>query len=119
MPHTIRVSLPGYNALTDTDPNHYALIADDVDGDENILIKEKMRGIENVNNGATDTINHGLGYPPFVLAYARVTGIDVYLYGSSIYNTEYMYTDSTNVYFHNSGGSAIDFRYYIFYDNVD
>ena len=68
MTQTIRVSLPGFNAGTDTNIDHYSVYSDS----DNILIKEKTRGTVNVANGATGTVAHGLGYIPFVSVVHRI-----------------------------------------------
>src|ERR1035437_2674702 len=73
MGNSIRVSLPGYDAITDTNLDHYALYADQ----DNILIKEFTRGSAAIPYGtAPYTIPHNLGYVPFYQVYCNnfVTG---------------------------------------------
>lgn len=65
MGQVIRVSLPGFNALTETDINNYALYSDS----DNILLKEQSRG----TLSAGGSVNHNLGYIPFYLVYGSVS----------------------------------------------
>lgn len=108
MTMTMRVSLPGYNALTDTDPDHYALYADA----DWVLIKEERRGAINITSGSTTTITHNLGYVPFFAVYA-----DVYqVLGYNLYNPYKAYVTTTTLVMSNTSASTATFRYYIFYD---
>ena len=110
---TIRVSLPRYNALTDTNPDHFALNADEDD----ILIKEKSRGTIYVPNGTTSTIKHGLNHIPFVLSFAEVSaGRWIYVAGDSSDYDVYMELNTTNLILGNGTGATVKFKYYIFYD---
>jgi len=80
MTYTIRVSLPEKNALTDSDIDNYALYADE----DNVLIKEHLRGNTSIAATSTGTINHNLGYIPLVFVYAEVSaGRWVYVIGGS------------------------------------
>lgn len=68
--HLMRITKDGYNALTDTDINHYSFLSGyptlkyDISGSQNITI---------VGDGtikiSTITISHGLGYVPFFIVY--------------------------------------------------
>lgn len=114
MSFTMRVSLPGYNALTDSNRDHYALYADE----DNILIKEFERGTVSINSPAVGTITHDLGYVPMVNAFIyNGTGYS-YLYGRSAYNSFQMRADDTNLYIINTSGATREGRYYIFHDEV-
>lgn len=117
MPNQVfKVALPGYNAQTDTDPNHFSLYVDQAT--DYVLIKEKTRGSINCNNATTTSVAHGLSYIPFVLAYAIVGDDYVFLSGGDLtgtYNFK-MTVDSTNINFINGTGSARVVKYYIFYD---
>ena len=114
MSQTLRVSLPGYNALTDTNVDHYALYADS----DNILIKEKASGSFSVGAGNVATIAHNLGYIPFSLAYGIFNTVEKYtLYGLSSGTDTTTYCDATNIYIENDGSSTVTGKYYIFYDN--
>jgi len=129
MTQTIRISLPGYNALTDTNLDHYALYADQ----DNVLIKEKTRGSFTITGNGSQviqTIAHNLGYIPLFLVY--VYDLDFYLginkwkllahnsAGASV--PPYLaVADTTNLYVYNflaASAGAIAFKYFIFYDNV-
>lgn len=120
MPNVIRVALPGYNALTDTDSDHFALY-----GDEDwVLIKEKERGSETVSASSSTNIAHGLSYIPTVLVFAeaadgevgtsgrwyRVTGKD----SNSLVGIEV--TTTNLILYNDSSTHSKEFKYYIFYD---
>jgi len=114
MVQTIRVSLPGYNALTDTNPDHFALNADEDD----VLIKEKLRGTIYVPpTPATSTIKHGLKYIPLVFVFAEISAGKwvLALADSGDYNVSIRLTTSQLILV-NGTGATIRFKYYIFYD---
>jgi len=124
--NTIRVALPGYNALTDTNLDHFALYTDQ----DNVLIKEFARGsVTNIGDGVEviSTITHNLGYIPLFLVFVYDT--------QAVYNNNkwkllahfssgasvppYLaIADSTKLYIYNFTAATISFKYYIFYDNV-
>lgn len=110
----INIALPGYNALTDTNPDHFSLFADE----DNLLIKEFER--DRVNVSTTQTINHNLDYIPFFLAYVRQFGGSDY--GAVDHNSfdiaYYAHMDSSDLTLGNVTGSSEPFTYYIFYDEV-
>lgn len=112
---TIRISLPGYNALTDTNIDHFALYADA----DNVLIKEKTRGSVSIANGGNQSIAHGLAYIPYVLVFAEVDTDkwSMVLGDSSDYNAN-IELNTTNLIIRNSLGSTKTFKYYIFYDQI-
>lgn len=114
MTQTIRVTLPTFDATTETDIDNYALYTDD----DYILIKEKARGSSSVNG--TTNIAHGLGYVPFCLVFAEIsTGVWRKLFSHPLDGTGYWYEiNDTNLVLRNSTGSAKSFSYYIFYDNI-
>lgn len=119
MAYSIRVSLPGYNALTDTNPDHFALKSDLND----ILIKEYTRGTITVQEYTPVTINHNLGYIPFYITfYQRTYQPDKKYYSSGSLNgvVDYgvtIYSD-TNQLIINTIYFPIIVYYYIFYDNI-
>lgn len=118
MAKRIRIALPGYNANTDTDPNHYALYTDA----DYVLIKEKTRSSISVANATTQTVTHGLGYIPLVICSHEVsTGKYQKTFGYSIEspNDPYFYVTTTQVGFVNWSGSTKTFKYYIFYDRIE
>lgn len=115
MSYTIRVSLDGYDALTDSNIDHYALYADS----DNILIKEKIRGSISVGANSSENIAHGLDYIPFVLVFAEVSsGKWIYAVGEPTHSTYIVHTeiDTTNVKLVNDTAATKTFKYYIFYD---
>lgn len=116
MKQVLRVSLPGYDAVTDTNPDHFALYTDE----DWVLIKEKKRDTITVPNATTVPIKHGLKYVPMVFGYAQIGGDRVFLSGGDLtgtYNFK-MWADKTNIYFRNSSGqSSVVVKYYIFYDS--
>ena len=116
MPKVIKVALPGYNAETDTDPNHFSLFVDqEVDY---ILVKEKMRRVVSVSSETS--VAHGLTYVPHCLVFAEVsTGVWRRLYSVALDGVGVWYeVDETNLVLKNTTGSAKDFSYQIFYDNI-
>lgn len=116
MTQVLKIALPGYNAYTDTNPDHFALYVDQqVDY---ILIKEKVRG--KVTFSGTQTIAHNLGYVPFCMAFVEyVSGGWEKLYSRGIASSNYyFYVDTTNLVLINTSGIAKAFSYYIFYDNL-
>lgn len=130
----IKVSLPGYDAETDTNLDHFALWVDSDDDDDSVLIKEYDRGSAVIDVDYTDPyeITHGLGYIPFFL---------VYVYDESVYyggiankwklcpnisssmsaSPFYVFADTSKIYIYNLDGDegthSNTFKWYIFYDN--
>ena len=120
MTYTLRVSLAGYNVLTDTDPDHYALVAD-----ENwILIKEKARGSGTLGYTDDEDIAHGLGYIPMVFLWGENSDGDIILQGMhndlSAQEEWWVQIDDTNVNVTQLvGADDYDYHYYIFYDKLE
>jgi|WetSurSiteA1Bulk_404760.scaffolds.fasta_scaffold09261_3 hypothetical protein len=117
MNNVVRVALPGYNALTDTDPDHFALYSDE----DWVLIKESARGTGSVAQNSTAIIAHGLGYIPFYLVYCEVD-TNVYRISNAfdpLGGGWRSYANSTNLYIRNLYSAVFThYRYYIFYDNL-
>jgi len=113
----IKVALPGYNAETDTNPDHFALYVNSDDPNDYVLIKEKEKDTVLVNT--SETIAHGLGYVPMVLVFAEFSpGVWRRCYSRDITGWGAYYTiDGTNLKLYNSGG-ARQFAYHIFLDNI-
>src|SRR5690606_10067885 len=110
---TMRVSLPGVNALTNTNPDNFSLYSDE----DNILIKEKQRGTIAVNNNAVGTVAHNLGYVPLFMSFFDNSGTEKeWMFGLGVYTGIEMSADTNNIYFSNLSGHAGTFQYYIFYD---
>ena len=116
MPMTMRVSLPGYDCLTDGTIDHYSIYADS----DNILIKEKSRGTIGVPDGTRGTVTHNLGYIPFFLAYTEVSAGRYRLttFASYPFGGWSAYTDSNELTVINESGDGTAVRYYVFYDNI-
>lgn len=113
MGKTIRVSLPTYDAIEDTNVDHYALFADE----DNVLIKEFARGVISVPHGGSAEITHNLGYIPFFAFFVNIGG-GVYQLGW-LYNPDSgnnAYATTSVIHFSHTSGSDRDFLYYIFYD---
>jgi len=118
MAQTIRVSLPGYNALTETNIYNYSIYADS----DNILIKEFARGSGTLASGATATIAHNLGYIPHVKVFGKqtsgtVTDWTLLLAGGAEAGLLKAELDTTNLYITKiNNGNNGSYKYYIFYD---
>jgi len=120
MAQSMRVSLPGYNALTDTDPDHYALYADE----DWVLIKEKTRGTGTLDYTASATIAHGLGYIPMVFLWGENSDGDIVFQGLpdvlSAQEEWQVEIDDTNITVSQLVGvDDRDYKYYIFYDKLE
>ena len=118
MAEVFKIALPGYNAATDTDPNHFALFVDQ--NVDYILIKEKLVFSQLVNAHASPTVAHGLGYVPLCFVFAQVSaGVWRKLYSAALDGTGfYFLIDATNLTLVNNTGAAVQFAYHIFYDNI-
>jgi hypothetical protein len=113
-----KIALPGYNALTDTDPNHFALYVDQAV--DYTLIKEDTRGSVSINNSSNQAITHSLGYIPLCFVFLdNGDGSFTRIYGVDIGAGDTGYTVSTTaVTISNYEGSTKSFKYYIFYDDI-
>ncbi len=116
MDYGIKVTRDGYDAQTtipDTATNikKFTLLS------EISLIKIKQSTKVTINNDATETIAHGLGYTPIVWVFMQNGSSNlVPVYDNT--SSTYMYVDGTNLVIHNSNGASRDFYYYIFYDSI-
>ncbi len=110
----MRVALPGYDAFTDKNPDHFALYSDE----DWILIKEKMRGTATVEQAQSATITHNLGYIPAVLVYydPQSSGIWKMPRNQIISATVGMDVTTTTLVLSNNLYGSVVFKYYIFYD---
>lgn len=114
MAQVFKIALPGYDASTDTDPNHFALYVDQLV--DYVLIKEKTRNTKAVAATSTETIAHGLSYVPFVIVFVEISaGKWIQARGDSDDDLS-IEIDTTNLTLVNDTGSSVDFKYYIFYD---
>jgi hypothetical protein len=121
MAKVIKVVVSGsdYNALTDTNPDHFALYVDQKT--DHILIKEKNVDTVSVNANSSTTISHGLGYVPFCLVFLeRSSGVWRKLFSRPVdlFVDCYFYIDNSNLTLYNYTNSAKNFSYHIFYDNI-
>ena len=118
----VKVALPGYDALTDTNPAHFSLY---VDGTlSHVLIKEKARGTQSVGASAEVTVAHGLAYYPHTWQFVERTSGEF----SSVHNDfsalfdgnhpYYSYVNSTNLVMGNADSGSKTFTYIIFYDQL-
>jgi hypothetical protein len=116
----IKLSLFSYDALTDTDINHFALWAASDDANDNVLIKEKTRGSVSVGASSSQNIAHGLSYIPLCLVFVEsAAGVYTKAFGQGISLADQYYEiDGTYLRLYNDGGSAKIFKYYIFYDRM-
>jgi len=125
-PNVVRLALPGYNALTDSNLDHFSLYAD-VD---NVLIKRYLSGTDTFpdtpGTPTTHTIAHDLSYIPFFMVYFE----DPFGYAGSyrilnnLYNafetpTIVCAVDTDDLIIKNISGEPIDYSYDIFYDDMD
>ena len=118
MKQVIKVALPGYNAETDTNPDHFALYVNPDEAVDYILIKEKSKATVSVNG--TENIAHGLGYVPFCLVFAETsTGVWRKLFSVALDGSGYWFEiDNTNLVLQNTTGTPTNFSYHIFYDEI-
>ena len=117
MPNGIKIALPGYNAETDVDPTHFSLY---VDGTTNhVLVKEKSRGSQIVNNGDTLEITHSLGYSPMAIVMVQIAGLDFeYAYGFGAFNPWSVWADSTKLSILNGDSSPRTVAHILLYDQL-
>lgn len=116
MSKVIRVALPTYDAMTDTDPDHFSLYTDE----DWVLIKEFVRGTVSVADGDFEMVTHNFGYVPFVLVYGengagKWAGVLGNPFGG--YNAIFGLT-TTTIGIINLTGARRNFKYYIFYDQI-
>jgi hypothetical protein len=110
MTQVLKIALEGYDASTDTNPDHFSLYVDQqVDY---ILIKEKVSGTVN----GTSIIAHNLGYVPFCLVFQEISsGVWRKTFSAPLDGVGGYFTiDATNLKVYGSG----NFAYHIFYDNI-
>ncbi len=116
---TMRVSLPGYDCLTDGTIDHYALYADQ----DNVLIKTNASGTVNLDYGQGGTINHGLGYTPMTLGWGQdINGNLIIARRTNAFSASNMWicyigTARVEIYQAVDSGTKT-FNYFIFYDKI-
>jgi hypothetical protein len=110
-----RVALPDYNALTDTDIDHFSIYSDE----DNVLIKEKTRDSISVPSSTLTSVSHGLDYVPLCFCFVEVsTGLFRRVDGNTRDLNYKFYIDDEKLYFYNLTGSTKTFYYYIFYEEI-
>ncbi len=119
MAYTIRVSLPTYNALTETDPNKFALITSETQNYTIAKINNSFSGSISIPYLEYRDINHNLGYIPFTLVFFTATTTKY----AKIYGYRYSWgwftlTNSRLRIYNWSYRDPATFVYYIFYDQT-
>ena len=121
MGQTVRVTLPGYEAGTDTNLDHYALYAD-VD---NVLIKNQSTGVGTLSSSSIGTITHNLEYIPFYAVYAKTHYYldNRYIPVNNQYNAFQVPdiisgVNGSQLLIRNFQGTEIPYGYDIFYDDM-
>lgn len=136
MSNIMRVALPGYNALTDTNLDHFSLYTDQ----DNVLVKEFIRGGDSLPfnpdpEGSPYIIEHNLGYVPMFFVFVRDNSslepgdptnwkLVPHLQSSFTLPPFWCYADESNIYIINQnygedGSTNSDFKWYVFYDNME
>lgn len=125
MQNSIRLALPGKNALTDTNLDHFSVHADT----DNVLIKRLLKGTATITDGnpTIKTIPHNLGYIPFFVVYYFDEINSRWVLLNNQYNEfsvpqQICAADTTNLYIYNFGGhgsGSLQVAYDIFYDNMN
>ena len=123
MTRKIVITKPGFNALTETDPNNM------IYSSEYDTLKYHISGQKTVTAAGADaeeTVAHGLGYTPFFIAYndsiagspgTKYNQVPGAVLGIGTYSYCLAYADATNIYFKiitNVFNGSIDFRYKVF-----
>ena len=120
MQQVIKIAIPGYNAETDTNPDHFSLYVNPDERVDYVLIKEKSTATVNIGASSSTNIAHGLGYVPFCLVFAESSGgVWKKLFSRPIDSSGHYFTvDSTNLVIYNDSGTATNFSYHLFYDEI-
>lgn len=120
MSQTIRVTVPGANALTETDPNKFALKADE----SSVLIKENARGTSALGNTSSTTVTHGVGYVPMCLVWGDdengnlIYGVEKFGFDTFNNTWRVRITSTTLVITQLVDATSRNERYFVFYDQV-
>ena len=118
MKQVFKIAIPGYNAETDTNPDHFALYVDGTN--DYVLIKEQSKDTITIGAGAHTHIAHGLNYVPFCLVFAETSsGVWRKLFSRPIDSSGYYFeVDATNLTIYNDSAGEKNFSYHIFFDNI-
>lgn len=117
MSKVLKIALQGYNAVTDTDPDHFSLYVDQET--DYILIKEKIA--DTISVTGTVNVAHGLqSGVPFCMVFVETsTGVWRKIFSTPIDSSGYWFeVNGTNLIIYNTIGVAKNFAYHIFYDNL-
>lgn len=119
MPITMRVSLPGYDCLTDGTIDHYALYSDQ----DYLLIKEQSSGSLSLDYAANGTINHNLSYIPMAMLWGEDINGNLVMgnttNGLSLTNQWlYFITNNQVVVTQGVDSGTKTASYFVFYDNL-
>ena len=117
-----KIALPTYNVLTDTNSDHFSLIADD----DNVLIKEKTRGSVDIAAYDDTTISHNLGYVPLVFVFVKDVDdsnrwkLVPHFQGIGDIPRYYYLVTTSDVTIYNANFAEVTatFKYFIFYDEL-
>lgn len=112
------ISLSGYNALTDTNPDHFSLYSDE----DNVLIKEYLRSTDSIANLGSKVINHNFGYVPFFAGFAPLYGYSTTEYQPIDHNfitaTYGAYSTQNTLTLSNYSGTTTTISSLVFYDEI-
>jgi hypothetical protein len=121
MTTTVRVALPGYDAGTDTNLDHFSLYADE----DNVLIKQKFGTVGTISAyTGTNTYTHDLGYIPFFAIYAPIDDVSTEEY--ALVNNQYNPFEVPNIICAATGSNIVVSNFWgsktiscdIFYDDM-
>ncbi len=119
-----KIALSGYNAETDTNPDHFSLLTDE----DNVLIKRFSRGSGSIDavtgdpDYITETITHNLNYIPFFTVFANSSG-DKWSMLNNCFNAVSVpdaisAIKGDNLYITNFLPQSLNYAYDIFYDDM-
>ena len=120
MRQVFKIALPGYNAFTDTNPDHFSLYVDPDERVDYVLIKEKSVATVSVPASDSVTIAHALGYVPFCLVFVESSeGVWRKLFSRPLDGTGFYFeVTNQNLIIYNDSASAKNFSYHLFYDEI-
>ena len=120
MQQVIKIALPGYNAFTDTNPDHFSLYVNPDERVDYVLIKEKEKDTVDIANSDQADIAHNLGYVPLCLVFVESSsGVWRKIFGYPVDTAGYWFeVTDTNLTIYNESGATKTFSYHIFYDEI-
>jgi hypothetical protein len=111
MTQVVRISLPGKDVFTSSDPNDFSLFADQ----DNVLLKQDPNNRATLGTGTS--LDHNYGYIPFYLAYGDL-GSGVYQLGTGfdgVSGVPRARTTATQL----KNGWTGDLEVFLFFDNMN